>query len=214
MKIKNLRLYVITDKKLLKGLSLAEAVEQAILGGADMIQLREKAMSCEELLGAALEVKVVTDRYNVPLIINDSLEVCLESGAAGVHIGQNDADIREARAFLGENKIIGVSARTVEQAKYAEENGADYIGVGAAFATGSKNDARCIPHGIYREIRNAVSLPIVAIGGINKTNIADIKGLGIDGAAVISAVFGSGDIRAAASEMKKLCVECFGKNIR
>ncbi len=198
-------LYAITDSRLLKNKSLGEAVREAVLGGADIVQLREKHVFGEELKNLAKEVLEVTNEYNVPLIINDDPELCLEVGAAGVHIGQKDMDIISARQMLGEDKIIGVSAKTVEQAIFAENNGADYLGVGAAFGTNSKTDASCIPHERYREIRNAVSLPIIAIGGINKNNISSLKELGINGVAVISAIFGDENIEEDSKELKKLC---------
>ncbi len=203
--LKNIKLYAITDSGLLKNKSLGEAVREAILGGADMIQLREKNASGEELRKLAKEVLEVTREYNIPLIINDDPELCAEVGADGVHIGQNDMDIISARRILGNDKIIGVSAKTAEQAVYAEKNGADYIGVGAAFGTDSKKDAACIPHEMYSIIRNAVSLPIIAIGGINKYNIEALKGLGINGAAVISAIFGNENIEGNSKELKLLC---------
>ncbi|MCC8097740.1 MAG: thiamine phosphate synthase [Eubacterium sp.] len=200
----NFLLYAVTDRGLLKGRSLVSAVEEAVLGGAGLIQIREKGLSFEEFSEEAALVKRVTDKYGVPLIINDNTEVCRRIGADGVHIGQKDTDIITARKILGKDAIIGVSAKTVEQAVFAEKNGASYLGVGAAFATGSKADASTIDHSVYGKITKAVNIPVVAIGGITKENMAELKGTGIDGVAVISAVFGQEDIRGAAEEIKKL----------
>ncbi|MCD8089069.1 MAG: thiamine phosphate synthase [Clostridiales bacterium] len=200
----NFKLYAITDRRALGGRSLVSAVEEAVSGGAGIVQIREKGLSFEEFLEEASLVKKVTDKYGVPLIINDSTEVCLRIGASGVHIGQKDTDIITARRILGEKSIIGVSAKTVEQALYAEENGADYLGVGAAFSTGSKADASTIDHRVYGEITKAVNIPVVAIGGITAENMSSLEGSGIDGVAVISALFGKPDIKAAAEELKRL----------
>ncbi len=202
-------LYAITDRGALKGRSLAYAVEEAILGGAGIIQLREKGLSFDEFLKEAALIKKVTDKYGVPLIINDNIDICVRVGAAGVHIGQKDTDIASARRILGNDAIIGVSAKTVAQALFAEENGADYLGVGAAFSTGSKADASVIDRSAYGEITKAVKIPVVAIGGISLENMAELKGTGIDGIAVISAVFAKENIREAASELKGLCRKYF-----
>ncbi|MCD7778970.1 MAG: thiamine phosphate synthase [Clostridiales bacterium] len=200
----NFLLYAVTDRGIIKGRNLVQAVEEAVLGGAGLIQIREKGLNFEEFSAEAVLIKKITDKYGVPLIINDNTEVCRRIGADGVHIGQKDTDIITARKILGKNAIIGVSAKTVEQAVFAEKNGANYLGVGAAFTTGSKADASTIDHSVYSKIKEAVNIPVVAIGGITKENMAELKGTGIDGVAVISAVFGQEDIRSAAEEIKKL----------
>lgn len=206
-------LYAVTDSRLLKGKALAEAVEEAILGGATMIQLRDKRADENMLLKYALEVKEITKKYNVPLIINDNINVCIKAGADGVHLGQSDTDPAEARKLLGEDKIIGVSAKTREQAEAAALCGADYLGVGAAFATDTKTDARAIDHGMYNIIKDASGLPIVAIGGINEKNIHLLSGCRIDGVAVVSGIFGKDDIKKAAEEIRALSEKYFIKKL-
>lgn len=173
-------------------------------GGAGIVQLREKGLSFQEFLEEAALIKKVTGKYGVPLIINDNIDVCLKTGAAGVHIGSDDTDLITARRLLGKDAIIGLSAKTPAQAVFAEKNGASYLGVGAAFPTSSKADASTIDRSVYGEITKAVNIPVVAIGGITKDNIAELKGTGIDGVAIISALFGRSDIKAAAAEIKKL----------
>lgn len=158
------------------------------------MQLREKNLTHDEFLSEAKEIKKLCNAYNVPLIINDDVDIAIESGADGVHVGQKDMDVSEARRKLGADKIIGVSARTVEQALLAEKNGADYLGVGAVFSTSTKLDAKNISHETLRDICSAVSIPVVAIGGISKDNITQLAGTGVDGVALVSAVFSAKDI--------------------
>lgn len=200
-------LYAITDRSWLNGKTLYEQIEEALKGGATFLQLREKKLEADIFLEEAVAVKALCGKYNVPLIINDNVEVMLKSGADGVHIGQDDMDIAAVRKIAGPDKIIGVSSHTVEEALYAQENGADYLGVGAAFQTGSKDDANVIDHNVIRDICKSVSIPVVAIGGISKNNLMELSGLGVSGVAVISAIFAQKDIEAAAKELRVLAKE-------
>lgn len=200
----SLSLYAITDRSWLRGKTLGEAVEEAIRGGATFVQLREKNMDHDEFVELALQVKTVTDRYNVPFVINDNIDVALETDADGVHIGQGDGTIQAARERLGHGKIIGVSANTVTTAVKAQLDGADYIGAGSVFSTSTKLDAENITVEILKEIVGSVSIPVVAIGGINKDNVLKLKVSGIDGICAISAIFGKSDISSAAKELLEL----------
>ena len=200
-------LYLCTDRKLMSTNTLEEAVEQAILGGCSLIQLREKQSSSREFFDMAKRIKAITDRYRVPLIINDRIDIALAVDAAGVHLGQEDIPAKEARRIMGEEKIIGVSARTVELARKAVEDGADYLGVGAMFATNTKGNAKVIGKEKLKEIRAAVSIPIVAIGGINHSNAAQLVDTGINGLAVVSSVIGASDIQAAARKMRTIFIK-------
>jgi thiamine-phosphate diphosphorylase len=196
-------LYAVTDSKWLNGRTLPDVVEEAIAGGVTFIQLREKKLSREEFVSLAKEVKKVTDRYRVPFIINDDVEVAREVDADGVHVGQNDTSVEDARRVLGPDKIIGVSAHNVEEALAAQEKGADYLGAGAAFITSTKLDASALSRDTLRAICQAVSIPVVAIGGINADNILELKGTGIDGVAVVSAVFAAENVKAAAEDLAR-----------
>lgn len=207
---KSLLLYAVTDRRWLKrGQSLTDAVQAAVDGGATMIQLREKNISSQELLEEALRIN---DSCNVPLIIDNNVEVCMAVGADGVHVGQDDMPVADARKILGADYIIGATAHNVEEALRAEADGADYLGVGAAFGSSTKNDAKKIVSlEEYRRITQAVSIPVVAIGGIDMTNIAELEGLGLSGAAVVSAIFAEDDITEAASEMLSAAEKIFNK---
>ena len=199
---KKLTLYAVTDRKWLQdGQTLAGQVEQAILGGVTVVQLREKHASAAEFLALAQEVKQVTDRYQVPLIINDNLEVALAVDAAGIHVGQEDLAAAAVRQKIGDKKVVGVSAQTVEQALAAEQAGADYLGVGAVFPTSSKDDAVEVDFATLQAICQAVQIPVVAIGGITAENMTALQGSGIVGVAVISAIFGKPDVKKAAQEL-------------
>lgn len=200
-------LYLCTDRKLMSTNTLEEAVEQAILGGCSLIQLREKQSSSREFFEMAKRIKAITDRYRVPLIINDRIDIALAVDAAGVHLGQEDIPAKEARRIMGEEKVIGVSARTVELARKAVEDGADYLGVGAMFATNTKGNAKVIGKEKLKEIRATVSIPIVAIGGINHSNAAQLVDTGINGLAVVSSVIGASDIQAAARKMRTIFIK-------
>ncbi|MGD9567916.1 MAG: thiamine phosphate synthase [Sedimentibacter sp.] len=201
---KSLLLYAITDSSWLKGKTLPEAVEEAILGGATFIQLREKNLSYEEFLKTAREVKSVTDKYNIPFVINDNVDVAVQVDADGAHIGQSDEEIKTAREKLGPHKIIGLSARTVKEAVKAEQSGADYIGVGAIFNTSTKLDAHTVSFETLKEICKTVNIPVVAIGGISKDNVLELTGTGIAGISVVSAIFAQDNMKFATTELLKL----------
>lgn len=196
-------LYLVTDRELMSTPTLEEAVERAIKGGTTLVQLREKTASSLEFYQTAGKVKQVTSRYHVPLIINDRVDIALAVDAAGVHIGQSDLPARSVRSILGKDKILGVSASTLEEALRAREDGADYLGVGAMFATGTKNDAKLVSMEELRKIREAVKLPIVVIGGINQRTVPLFNGMGIDGIAVVSALMSAEDIAGEAKKLKQ-----------
>ena len=202
-----MRLYAVTDSSWLRGRSLAKMVEDTILGGATFVQLREKELDQEAFIALAKEVKQITDRYHVPFVINDNVEVALAVNADGVHVGQEDMAAAKARQLLGPDKIIGVSCKTPEQAKKAQADGADYIGTGAAFATTTKKNARSLTKEELRAVAESVDIPVVAIGGISHDNILELKNCGLDGVAVVSALFAQADVKAAAEELLRLSEE-------
>ncbi len=197
-------LYVCTDSKLMTSPSVESSVEAVLKGGADIIQLREKELTSRGFYELALRVKAVTDSYGKPLIINDRADIALAAGAAGVHLGQSDLPCTAARKLLGEEAIIGVTAPSVELAKKAQADGADYIGVGAMFTTSTKSDARANTKENLAAIRAAVDIPIVIIGGIKRTNLHEFFGMGINGAAVISDIIADPDPEGAASVTKEI----------
>lgn len=200
-------LYAVTDSMWLKGRTLPEVVKEALVGGATFMQIREKELPYDDFLTLAKEVKKVTDAFHVPYVVNDEVEIAKAIDADGVHIGQSDKALVEARTILGPDKIIGVSAQTVEQAVEAEQNGADYLGVGSVFSTSTKLDADDVSLDTLRAICDAVSIPVVAIGGIHAGNIMDLKGTHVDGIAVVSAIFGAKDIRKDTTELLKIAQE-------
>ncbi|WP_027399373.1 thiamine phosphate synthase [Anaerovorax odorimutans] len=204
-------LYAVTDRKWLLDNSLKEQVEQAIKAGVTFVQLREKDLNDKEFIQEAENIKKITDKYNIPFVINDNLEVALSCGADGVHVGQSDMKASDARNKLGKDKILGVSVQTVQQALEAEKNGADYLGVGAVFSTTTKADANNVSFATLKEICDAVSIPVVAIGGINKDNIMQLKGSNVDGVAVVSAIFAERDIYNSTKELYKLTCEMVKK---
>ena len=200
----DLLLYAVTDRNWLpEGETLEEQVEKCLKGGATCIQLREKQLSEEEFLEEARRMKAVCAKYHVPLLINDNVEIALAVDADGVHVGQSDMEALDVRAKLGPDKIIGVTAKTVEQALLAEKHGADYLGSGAVFGTSTKEDASKMDHKVLKQICQAVQIPVVAIGGITEENVAELAGKGICGVAVVSAIFAKKDIEAATRELKK-----------
>jgi len=201
---KTMLVYAVTDRTWLNGNTLEQQVEQAIKGGATLIQLREKELSYTAFLEQAIQLKKVTDKYHIPLIINDNVDVAKAVNAEGVHVGQKDMEAGAVRQKLGENKIIGVSVQTVEQALLAQKQGADYLGVGAVFSTSTKLDASEVSFETLQKICDAVSIPVVAIGGINAQNIMQLKNSGIDGVAVVSAIFAQKDIIQATKELTNL----------
>ena len=199
---KDLLLYAVTDRTWLNGETLYAQVEKALKGGATLLQLREKGLDRRTFLQEACQLKELCGKYGVPLIINDDVDIAIESGAAGVHVGQSDMGAGDVRRRIGPDKIIGVSAQTVEQALLAEKNGADYLGVGAVFATDTKLDANPVTFEMLKAICAAVQIPVVAIGGISKENLLSLSGSGIRGAAVVSAIFAQKDIESATKELK------------
>ena len=203
---KRLRLYAVTDRTWAADEdALLRQVEAAIDGGASIVQLREKHLDPAAFLAEAEQFAALCRRLGAVSIINDSVDAALRSGADGVHVGQGDLEAGSARALLGPDKILGVSAHSVEEALRAQAAGADYLGVGAAFATGTKADARPISRETIRAITAAVDIPVVAIGGITRDNILELRGCGLDGAAVVSALFARPDVRAATAELRRLC---------
>lgn len=201
---RDLLLYLVTDRSWLAGASLSDQVECALEHGATMIQLREKDLPFADFLASAKQIGAICRAHRVPFVVNDNVEIALLSGADGVHVGQDDMAARDVRALLGRDKILGVSAQTVEQARAAEAAGADYLGVGAVFGTSTKPDAHEVSRETLREICTAVSIPVVAIGGICADNIAALSGSGIAGVAVISAILASGDIARATQTIRAL----------
>ncbi len=199
---KDLLLYAVTDRHWLSGRSLTEVVKKSLDGGVTFVQLREKELDEETFLKEALEIKELCSRYNVPFVINDNVELAKKIDADGVHVGQSDMEAGDVRAMLGPDKIIGVSAQTVEQAILAEKRGADYLGVGAVFKTGSKADADDVSFETLKAICDAVSIPVIAIGGITLENVKELSGSGICGIAVISAIYAADDIKKAAEDLK------------
>lgn len=200
-------LYAVTDRAWLKGQSLSFQVEQALKGGITCVQLREKELSHNEFLNEALELKQVCKNYNVPFIINDDVEIAVKCNADGIHVGQSDMDAYDVRAKIGNDMILGVSVHSVSEALTAQEKGADYLGVGAMFSTSTKLDANDVSFETLSDICKSVSIPVVAIGGIQKHNIKELSGTGIDGVALISAIFASEDIVSECQTLKKLTEE-------
>ena len=200
----NLLFYLITDREAVGGRSLYECVKAALDGGVTMVQLREKNMEYEELKKEAFEIKKMCMEYKVPFIINDNVRLALEINADGVHLGQSDMDIEEARRILGKDKIIGVTAKTVEQAITAMKQGADYLGSGAVFGSSTKKDAVTMSFDMLENICRSVEIPVVAIGGINLSNVSKLAGTGIKGVAVISGILTETDICGTSKEFCKI----------
>ncbi len=199
-----MRLYAVTDRSWLNGQTLYEQVEQALKGGVTLVQLREKGLGAEQFLQEARQIQQLCRRFGVPLIINDSIEVALAVDADGLHLGQDDANAAQARHLLGKDKIIGVSAHNVQEALQAVQDGADYLGSGAVFGSGTKTNVSTLPMQTLREICSAVPIPVVAIGGITEQNIQQLSGSGIAGAAVVSAIFAQKNIEEAAIRLRGL----------
>ena len=207
-----LLLYAVTDRSWTQDQTLYDQIEAALKGGVTIVQLREKNLPEDEFVAEAIRVKELCSRYNVPLIINDNAEVALKSGADGVHVGIEDTPVAELRQKVGKDFIIGATAKTVEQAQSAEKAGADYLGVGAVFPSPTKKNAIRITAEKLKEICSSVSVPAVAIGGISLDNVSEIKGCGMSGIAVVSAIFASDDIQKAASELKEKAKEVTASN--
>lgn len=208
---KELLLYAVTDRHWLDGETLYEQVKKALDGGATFVQLREKDLDREDFLAEAIDLQKLCKSYGVPFVINDEVSIAKDIDTDGVHVGQSDMEAMDVRRLLGPDKILGVSAQTVEQAKLAEAHGADYLGVGAVFTTGSKDDAEDVSHETLMAICEAVSIPVIAIGGITRDNVKELSGSGICGIAVISAIFAQKDIVKATAELKERVSETISK---
>lgn len=206
-KKENMLLYAVTDRAWVGKQTLMEQVESALKGGATCIQLREKELDEEAFLTEAIEMKALCERFHVPFIINDNVEIAIKCKADGIHVGQKDMEAGKVRALCGDDKMLGVSVQTVEQAVAAEKAGADYLGVGAVFSTSTKADADDVSHQTLKEICEAVTIPVVAIGGIGKANMKELKGTGIAGVALVSAIFAAEDIEAECRELHLLAKE-------
>lgn len=204
---KSMCLYAVSDSMWLNGRTLPEVIREALEGGATFMQIREKELPYDSFLALAREVKEITDEYHVPYVVNDEVEIAKEINADGVHIGQSDKALVEARKILGPDKIIGVSAQTVEQAIEAEKNGADYLGVGSIFTTSTKLDADDVSFETLREICDAVSIPVVAIGGIKADNILKLKGTHVDGVAIVSGIFAADNIKEDTAKLLEISKE-------
>ncbi len=200
---KDLLLYAVTDRHWLNGRTLYSVVKESLDGGVTFLQLREKELDEVHFLEEAKELQQLCREYQVPFIVNDNVDIAISMDADGVHVGQSDMEAGDVRAKLGPDKIIGVSAQTVEQAVLAEKHGADYLGVGAVFPTGSKEDADDVSYETLKAICEAVSIPVIAIGGITQENVKELAGSGICGIAVISAIYAQQDIRKASEDLKK-----------
>lgn len=201
---KSLLLYGITDRAWLNGRILYDVVEDSIKGGVSFLQLREKELAYDEFLKEAIEIKALTDKYKIPFVINDNIDVALACNADGVHVGQTDMQAGRVRRLIGDDKILGVSVQTVQEAKIAIDNGADYLGVGAMFPTSTKLDADVMSMEALKQICESVSIPVVAIGGINETNMLKLKGTHIAGVSIISAIYAKQDVYAASKQLLEL----------
>ena len=208
---KAMLLYAVTDRSWTGSQTLAQQVEAALKGGITCLQLREKHLGDGEFLREALEIKALCHRYGVPFLINDRVDLALRCDADGVHVGQSDMGAENARAMLGPNKIVGVTARTPEQAKAAQAAGASYLGCGAVFGSTTKTDARPLDHRVLQEICQSVTIPVVAIGGITQENLPLLAGSGADGAALVSEIFAAEDIERKCRELKRISQEMVGK---
>ena len=206
-----LELYAVTDRRWLEGETLGSRIGQALAGGVTMVQLREKELHGDVLYGEAREIRELCHSFGVPFLIDDDVELAMRVGADGVHVGQEDMEAAQARSILGAGRILGVSARTPEQARAAEAAGADYLGVGAVFPTGTKGNAKPMPMELLREISASVASPVVAIGGIGKENLLQLSGCGIAGVAVVSAIFAQEDIEGETRNLKELVGKLMGR---
>lgn len=212
MKSESLLLYAVTDRHWLNGETLYSQVEKALKGGATFIQLREKELNEDLFQKEALEIQKLCRSYNVPFVLDDDVDLAVKVNADGVHVGQSDMEAGKVREKIGPDRILGVSAQTVEEAIKAEKEGADYLGVGAVFPTSSKDDAEPVSHETLKAICDAVHIPVIAIGGITRDNVVELKGTGIVGIAVISAIFAQPDIEAATRDLKARTCEMLEKS--
>ncbi len=204
---KTMLLYAVTDRAWTGEKNLYEQVEAALKGGVTCVQLREKNLDEDVFLAEAIAIAELCKRYHVPFFVNDNVDIAIKCNADGVHVGQEDMAAAQVRQKVGPDMMIGVSAHSVEEALAAVQNGADYLGVGAMFATSTKKDAEVLTNKILTDICNTVEIPVVAIGGINKNNIAQLSGTGIDGIALVSAIFAAEDIESACRQLRKLSEE-------
>lgn len=194
-------LYLVTNSKNKRNQEFLDIIEESIKGGVSIVQVREKELDLIPFYEKAKAVKEITDKYNIPLIINDRLSIAIGLGADGAHVGQDDIDGSIARDILGPDRILGISAQTVEQAKKAEKDGADYIGCGAVFPTCTKEDADSVSIEEFKKIKEAVNIPVVAIGGIRIDNVKDLKGTNADGISVVSAIMGAEEPKEASEKL-------------
>ena len=204
---KSMLLYAVTDRAWVGKQSLYEQVESALKGGVTCVQLREKELDDETFLNEAIEISALCKQYGVPFFINDNVEIAVKCHADGIHVGQEDMEAAQVRQKVGEEMMIGVSVHSVEEALEAVRNGADCLGVGAMFSTSTKTDAEVLPKDVLKEICKAVDVPVVAIGGIGKSNISQLAGTGVDGVALVSAVFAADDIENECKLLRKLSEE-------
>lgn len=201
---KTMLLYAVTDRAWVGEQTLCQQVESALKGGVTCVQLREKELGEADFLAEAIEMKKLCKKYGAVFIVNDNLEVAIKSNADGIHVGQQDMNAKDVRRLIGDDKILGVSVHTIDQALTAEKSGADYLGVGSVFTTTTKSDAAVVSYETLALICKAVSVPVVAIGGINKDNILRLSGSGVDGVAVVSAIFSARDIEKECRELRIL----------
>lgn len=199
-----MKLYAVTDSEWTCDKTLEVQVREAIKGGVTCVQLREKNLNYDDFLKQAIALKDICKKYNVPLIINDNVQIAIECKADGIHVGQGDMEATSVREKIGDDMMLGVSVKTLDQAKLAEKNGADYLGVGAVFQTSTKLDATSVSHSTLKDICTNISIPVVAIGGIYKHNIMELKGCGVDGVALVSAIFSSENIENECKELLRL----------
>ena len=204
---KYMLLYAVTDRTWVGEKTLYQQVEEALRGGVTCVQLREKDMSDGEFLQEAKEIHALCQQYGVPFIVNDNVEIAVACGAEGIHVGQEDMAAGDVRRRVGDGVILGVSVHTVEEAQDAVCNGADYLGLGAVFPTSTKTDVDQMPNETLRAICDAVDVPVVAIGGINSGNIGKLAGSGVDGVALVSAIFSAANIESTCQELRKLAAE-------
>ena len=207
---KTMLLYAVTDRAWTGKQSLVEQVEAALRGGATGIQLREKELNEEEFLAEALQISALCKRYQVPFFVNDNVEIAIQCKADGVHVGQEDMSAAKVRQRVGDDMMIGVSVHSVEEALTAVKNGADCLGVGAMFGTSTKKDADVLSKDVLRDICAAVTIPVVAIGGINRSNLLQLSGTGVDGVALVSAIFAAEDIERECRTLRQLSEEMVG----
>ncbi|WP_278452202.1 thiamine phosphate synthase [Thomasclavelia spiroformis] len=204
---KSLLLYAVTDRRWSNNDTFYKLIEESLEGGVTFLQLREKNLDTDSFFKEAIKIKELCKKYNVPFIINDNVEIALKSNADGIHVGQDDMGVKEVRKLIGKDKILGVSVQTVEQALLAQSQGANYLGVGSIFTTTSKDDAKSVSINTLKEICNAVNIPVVAIGGIDKDNVKQLSQTGISGIAVISAIYANKNIKSATMKLKELIKE-------